>query len=609
MKPAAKWPIPTAILLVAAAMLVCVVWTLAASEQRETEEASTEATSAGTEEALHLNVETVPAAQEHLRDNEALYQDSAPDSVITMYLTVSSGNASDGSDHTWKEINTYSAYDYEAMGVDRYKVEGLLQIDESGTGLTEESFGYGETEPNVSVQIRGQISSKEAQKSYKIRIKKGMGKFRGQRTLNLNKHGGDPFRFLNKICYDRLNAVPQLIGGRTQFVHLFVRDLTEESGDYVDYGLYTMVEQVNRTFLKNHGLDENGQLYKVTFFEWDRYEAVMMDQDDPEFDRAAFETYLEIKGDEDHHKLQQVTADVNNHLKPIRETVEEHFDSENLCYWMAFNILLHNNDTGGRNLFLYSPLNSEKFYVLPWDHDAALRYDYYKYKDVCEGESWERGVHQFLGLRLINRMMREQEYRDMLADAVTDLYTHELSPEIIDEEARRLSAVTKRYLYGDLAAADADHLRIREETVYDKLISQMGKQVEDNYRYFFDTLYHPWPFFVDLPMLNADEHEHILSWGASYDIEGEAVTYDFVLARDSDFLDVIDHGERLIIPSATTEQLSPGTYFLRVRATDESGRSMDSFDYYATKSNGKVYACYCFEILEDGSAVAVEGAD
>ena len=35
-----------------------------------------------------------------------------------MYLPVSRGNSSEGTDHTWKEINSYSAYDYDKMGVD-----------------------------------------------------------------------------------------------------------------------------------------------------------------------------------------------------------------------------------------------------------------------------------------------------------------------------------------------------------------------------------------------------------------------------------------------------------------------------------------------------------
>ena len=54
-----------------------------------------------------------------------------------------------------------------------------------------------------------------------------------------------------------------------------MKDMTKGgSGEYEDYGLYTQVEQINKTYLKMHGLDKNGQLYKVNFFEFQRYEDI-----------------------------------------------------------------------------------------------------------------------------------------------------------------------------------------------------------------------------------------------------------------------------------------------------------------------------------------------
>ena len=62
---------------------------------------------------------------------------------MTMYLTVSRGNSSEGTAHTWKEINSYSAYDYDKMGVERYQTAALLQVgDESGPQSGE--VGYDE---------------------------------------------------------------------------------------------------------------------------------------------------------------------------------------------------------------------------------------------------------------------------------------------------------------------------------------------------------------------------------------------------------------------------------------------------------------------------------
>ena len=80
-------------------------------------------------------------------------------------------------------------------------------------------------------------------------------------------------RFRNKLSYDLLKGIPQLMSLRTQFVHLYVRDLTEgNSTEFQDYGLYTQVEQLNKTGMKNHGMDSNGQLYKINSFEFYRQE-------------------------------------------------------------------------------------------------------------------------------------------------------------------------------------------------------------------------------------------------------------------------------------------------------------------------------------------------
>ena len=263
-------------------------------------------------------VQTVPRetlSEGNIHDNDALYEGRDPTSVISMYLTVSTGNEADSSDHTWAEVNAHSTYYYEDLGIDRYKVEGILQIDD-GSGLGEGSYGYRETVPNVTVQVRGQTSSLAASKNYKIRIKAGKEEYDGQRTLALNKHVFDPYRFTNKLCYDLLTDIPQLISARTQFVRLYVKDTTAGgSGNYVDYGLYTMVEQINRTYLKNHGLDERGKLYKVNMFEWYDYDEIMTVGDD--YDEDAFESYLEIKGSNDHSDLRDMLTRLQNYSIPL----------------------------------------------------------------------------------------------------------------------------------------------------------------------------------------------------------------------------------------------------------------------------------------------------
>ena len=102
--------------------------------------------------------------------------------------------------------------------------------------------------------------------------------------------------------------------------------------------MYTQVEQLNKTALEAHGLQKNGQLYKVNYFEFYRYEDTIMTEDTPGFDLSKFEERLEIKGDHDHTKLIQMLDDLNNYSIPVSDVLKQHFDEENLLYWMAFQI-------------------------------------------------------------------------------------------------------------------------------------------------------------------------------------------------------------------------------------------------------------------------------
>lgn len=576
-------------------LLVCGLLTACAAPAAEAE------ASEGAAGAAVQRVPRVIPEEGNIRDNNALYEEQDDTSVINMYLTVSSGNQGDSSDHTWEEVNAHSTYYYDQQGIERYKVEGILQIDD-GSGLEPGSYGYGECVPNVTVQVRGQTSSWETSKNYKIRIKSGKEEYCGQRTLALNKHVTDPYRFLNKMSYDLLTDIPQLLSARTQFVHLYVKDTTGENPeDFMDYGIYTMVEQINRAYLRNHGLDEQGQLYKVNLFEWYDYPEIMAVGED--YDEAAFEEMLEIKGSRDHSDLQNVLEKLNNYSIPITEILEEHFCPENLCYWMAFQILIGNYDSGSRNAYLYSPLNSQRWYFISWDMDAAFRRNYYEKTGYQEGQSWERGITQYVGTVLFSRMMKEAQYRRQLDAAIHDLMDNALRPEIIAQRARAYSQVVKDDIFNNPIHVYPGAFNQEE---YDQYVGRLASEIRLNYTYYLESLERPWPFFVNMPMQT--EHGIVLSWDTAYEIHQEPVTYAYQLARDYEFEDVIVSDSALAVPAAQVKGLEPGTYYLRVTATNASGRTTDCFDYYSVSGIGKIYGCYVFTVHEDNT-ISYAGED
>lgn len=530
-----------------------------------------------------------------LVDNKAIYEEDDETSVVTMYLTVKQGNEADHTNHTWTEVNTYSAYYYADHGLERYNCDAILQVGDEN-GPVEGEFGYGEAVPNAAVQVRGQSSSRSRQKNYKVRIKEGKGSWRGQRTLALNKHGADPVRFRNKLAYDLMKEIPRMMSARTQFVHLYVKDETKGgNGEFTDYGLYTQVEQMNRTYLKNHGLDHKGHLYKVNFFEWLVYDAVMKKETDADYDEAEFEHYIEIKGDHDHSKIQNTITEVNDYTIPIEEVLEKHFDTQNICYWIAFQLLIGNYDVGARNSYLYSPLNSEKWYIISWDNDASFSRTYYSFKQYSEGDSWERGITQFTHITLFNRMFREKKYRDELSAAIKDVRENYLTKEKVTALVQAYQNVTRPYL---LREPDSRFARL-DETEYETVIHGMPSEVDLNYSYYLESLEKPWPFYVAVPTVSDGQME--ILWEAAYDPDGEDITYSFMLAPDYKFEKVLVEKQGIRLPEMVCDMLPPGQYFIRVRAKNESGYEQDCYDYYSSENDGKVYGAKCFYISEDGT--------
>ena len=542
--------------------------------------------------------ETVKAEKEdindiHLRDKDSLYEHDDDTSVVTMYLTVSKGNTSENTYHTWKEINSYSAYDYEDMGVERYQVAGLLQAGDEN-GPTEGEIGYGETVPNATVQIRGQTSSNNAQKNYKKKKKKNKGKWRGQRTISLNKHMGEGMRFRNKLAYDLIKGIPQMIGLRTQFVHLYVKDNTEgETDRFEDYGIYTQVEQLNKTGLKNHGLDSRGQLYKINSFEFYRYEDIIKKEDDTGYDKTAFEKMLEIKGDSDHTKLISMLTDLNDYSIGIEDILEKYFDEENIVYWMAFQILMGNVDTQNRNMYLYSPLNSDTWYFIAWDNDGSLMRPEYELRNFVDQNSWEKGISNYWGNILFQRCLKSQSFRENLNNAILDLKGY-LNKEMLASKIESYKNVLKPYLY---SMPDAEYEPLTSEQ-YDQIAAALPDEIEKNYQMYLESLEAPMPFYIGVPSVDGSSLR--LNWEVSYDLDAEDISYSVEIAKDYMFREIIYRKSDLVVPETEMEIPEAGQYFVRVRATNASGNTQDAFDYYVT-DEGKQYGMKCFYITEDGT--------
>ncbi|USK53118.1 CotH kinase family protein [Cytobacillus solani] len=519
-------------------------------------------------------VQTEDSEEKVFGEDPRLYEFEKKDSVVTFYITIGKENEA-----SFYELNNwYSIHNSETTSP---KLDIMIQAG-TAKGIKEGLFGFDETEMNASIQLRGKSTRVAAQKSFKIKLYDSAGLWRGQKTLNLNKHPYDATRVRNKLSFDYFTKIPGLTSMRTQFVHLYVKDLTKKdsNGKFEDYGLYTQIEQANERFLAAHGLDSNGNLYKATNFEFFRYHDQLKLETDSLFNKDEFEMILESKGSNDHRKLLTMLDDVNNQKLNINEVVERHFDKENYLTWIATNILMGNSDVTTQNFYLYCPSNSEKWYFLPWDYDGAWRSSPTAEKH-SELADWQDGLSNYWGSVLHKRFFKDPKNVEVLTkkiEELTAIINPETTKKLLDQYYQTVSQFVKK-------SPDKDYLDV-EIADFDDVYYGIVNESLLNKEVYYKNLEKPMPFFLD--DYKNEKNQHVFTWDPSYDIQGDDLFYTLQISTDPAFSHIV-HEKKDMIETQYAYQLSKGTYYWRVVAKDAKNNVQTAFDLYEDEDGSKYF--------------------
>lgn len=275
---------------------------------------------------------------------------------------------------------------------------------------------------NAKLRLRGSSSRLADQKSYRIKLGSGIALWRGEQTLQLNKHPYDLTRVRNKLAMDLFREIPHLDSLRTQFVHLKFDDDGNPATPIVDYGLYTHVERLGKEYLTNRGHNTAGNIYKAADFSFMRDARLALNADGTP--GSQFESVLEVQTGNNHAALMQMVQDVDSDSSDFNAVFAKHFNRNNYMTWLAVNILTGNHDTVNQNFALYQPAGGERFYFLPWDYDGALGWE--QQPDTLASpqfyDTWQLGLSNWWGIPLHRRfLMQPKNYQDLLK-AVDEIY-------------------------------------------------------------------------------------------------------------------------------------------------------------------------------------------
>lgn len=501
-----------------------------------------------------------------IHEDKSIYSADDETSVICVYVTVQMGDVGTDTAHTFAQVNSAVRFADGAHVENDVYARAIVQFGDE-TGPLPGQVGYGATESNATIRVRGNSSSSEPQKSYKLKLDKSAGTWRGQRNIALNKSIFDGARFRNKLYFDMLRTVEDAASLRTQFAHVYIKDETAGETVFKDYGLYTQVEVPGNRYLDNHGLDSEGYLYKAISFNFEPNDAIKP-VTDPAFDQAAFDAVLSCKGREDHSKLLEMIEAVNDTSRDVDEIIDTYFDRENYLTWLGYNILMANIDTTVQNFYLYSPTNAQKWYFIPWDSDSSLFWQEREMDGTdADYSEWEHGIGNWWGIILHQRFLKQADNRQALADKVDELYER-VNGDTVNALADLYNAVVEPYV---TRMPDLYYLGCTPED-RTELVSGLGAQVDRAYREFQASLDALMPFW--LGELSATEDGMFLDWSEAYAFDYAQLTYRVVVSRYPDLREpIID--EITDVNFLDAAELPSGTLYWKVTAQAEDGRTAE----------------------------------
>lgn len=518
-------------------------------------------------------------------------------SVITMDVAATPTAAA----ITFADVNA----DIDDTDASTPEIDAHLVIDGAG-GYVEDG-----AQKNAKIRLRGSSSRLAEQKSYRIKLNSSAAAkvWRGETTLQLNKHPYDLSRLRNKLAFDLFRDIPHIASLRTQFVHMTVTNKDSSGVQYAsaDFGLFTHVEKMGKEYLANRGLLTDGNVYKAEDFDFSAGNTSAratlgsaLDVAGKVIDKAKFETVLSLEADNSNHlPLIAMIDDVNNEAIPFDATFDKYFDKANYLTWLATNILMGNRDTINQNFGLYQPKAGTKFYFVPWDYDGAFGFEDQP-TQLAAGPlyaDWQKTVANWWGVPLHRRFLQDPKHLAELKLAVNEIYDNYLTKAQINAKLEAYKPLVSPFVK---VLPDSRYLPVVSavtlETEWEVERLRLANVVAANRDAFFTALEAPMPFWQAATFQNTTQV--LFNWDAAVDLQGDAVTYTVQVATSPDFA-----ASSLLVDNATTGNIttylytSPtsfvsGTaYYLKVTASSKGsfGRTylqnaFDRFDVVGTNT-------------------------
>lgn len=346
-------------------------------------------------------------------------------------------------------------------------------------------------------RMSGNLTLGTPKPSFKLKLgTKGSDnkKFAGMKKINLKSMWNDVSQMRESIAWNMFDKA-QLPASRHTYARLCMDPKGEGQKNNVYRGLYSVIEQVGKNFLKDRevhfGDQTKGNLYKGAFGDvgpanlsyrgeagsnyygsGERTYDLKTNDDDDELntyaDLAKFIAVVngktlpddvQAKGDDCTRKDSSGHADCMFNTSAYENAMREIFDAEAFLRWAGLNVNVGAWDNYWRtpaNYYLYNSgrsgdpegfMGAPYFHWVPWDMDNVLGIDYFRqdWARACTDLpncnpllNWERTAAAANGgqepaLPLIRNLLGNDNFLRYYADWIEYSRTHVFHPKLVDE--------------------------------------------------------------------------------------------------------------------------------------------------------------------------------
>ena len=315
--------------------------------------------------------------------------------------------------------------------------------DDSGAG----TFGYefetvradvqlGETElREIGLRYKGNGSFQNARqgrkRSFKLEFDRYVSgqRFEGVTRLNLNCNSLDPTQLRDALGY-RLFTEAGLPSPQTRFAELFVQ--IGDASAPMRLGLYTVVEQVDRKFLKKHLGSQSGLLLKPEGIKGIPWFGTEIHQYEQPYNAKWRGT------DQQWERVIEFARLVNRaEDREFEQAIESILDVDRFLRFLACHTLLANLDSflgTGHNYYLYLDDDTNRFVFLPWDLDLSFG-GFFMAGSVEELADLSLSHPHQGNNRLIDRLLQNPARREVFLGHVRDIASRAFHPQALGRVA------------------------------------------------------------------------------------------------------------------------------------------------------------------------------